>query len=542
MDLLRSIGTARRIGLLDPATVATTGAAALFWGPSSAAAYAAASVRAPRRIALIDDHGSLTYFQLEQRSSRLAAGLKALGVKGGEPVGLLCRNHRGFVEANIALTKLGAKVVYLNPGLPASQLAEVNRREGVHVVIADRDLADRLEVDTIVVAAPEDDTSWSFPTVPKWRPLIQMPRPTGSDDPIVLTSGTTGAPKGTKRTPGAGTAQAALGVLDVIPFRRSDVMVLPAPLFHAWGLSQLLTAATLAGTVVLRRSFDPQQVASDVEAHGADVLAVVPVMLHRMIEADLHFDLSSLRIVASSGSALPGELAATWIERHGPNLFNLYGSTEVGQVSIATPDDLAHDPATAGRPVRGVDVRLIDDDGNEIDRAGGVGRIVVRSAMHFDGYTDGNSKEMFDGYMAIGDQGTFDDDGRLYVVGRADDMIISGGENLFPTNIERAIMQHPKVAEAVVVGVPDPDLGQRVRAVIVARGRTAPKALTSGIDKAIASDLAGHEKPKDYVFVDALPRNASGKILRRELTGALASIPGATSVASPTTSRKKNPT
>ena len=524
-SLRRSIGTARRVGLLNPATIAAAGAAALVWGPSSAAAYSAASVRSPTRIALIDDYGELTYLQLEVRANRVAAGFKAKGVKTGNTIGLLCRNHRGFVEANIGLAKLGARVVYLNPGLPASQLNEVIDREEITLVIADRDLSERVDHSNVVIAAPEDDPKWTFPGVSKWRPLLQMPHPTASDDPVVLTSGTTGAPKGTRRTASRATASAAFGVFDAIPFQRNDVVVLPAPLFHAWGLSQLLTAASLGGTVVLRRSFDPEQVAADVEAHGATALAVVPVMLHRILHADPPFDLSSLRVVASSGSALPGELAAQWIDRYGLNLYNLYGSTEVGQVSIATPADLAHDPATAGRPVRGVDVRLINDDGKEIVGPDQIGRIVVKSAMHFDGYTDGNTKEIFDGYMAIGDQGRFDADGRLYVLGRADDMIISGGENLFPSNIERALMKHPKVSDVAVVGVDDDDLGQRVRAVVVADGSSSSQTLITSIKKSITSDLASHEKPREYVFVDELPRNASGKILRRELTGSKASVP-----------------
>lgn len=539
---LPSFGTARRIGLLDPVNVAAIGTAALVWGPSSAAAYAAAAARSPRRTAIIDDHGSLSYFHLEQRSSRVAAGLKARGVRSGDAIGLLCRNHRGFVEANIALAKLGARVVYLNPGLPANQLCEVNRREQVSMVIADRELAERCVTGEptdpiIVIAAPEDDARWSFPTVAKWRPLVHVPNPTASDDPIVLTSGTTGAPKGTQRTAGRGAAEAAFGVLETLPLQRHDVMVLPAPLFHAWGLSQLLTAATLGATVVLRRSFDPEQVAADVEAHGADVLAVVPVMLHRLLDRDLAFDLSSLRVVASSGSALPSELAARWMERHGANLYNLYGSTEVGQVSIATPADLLHDSATAGRPVNGVDVLLLDDDGEAITAPGEVGRIVVRSAMHFDGYTDGQTKEMFDDYMSIGDQGRFDEDGRLYVVGRADDMIISGGENLYPANIERVLVRRPDVAEAVVVGVPDDDLGQRVRAVLVGTGDTEPDI--GAIEKLVTAELAPHERPREFVVIDDIPRNASGKILRRTLTGSPDSLPGFLRATAPKAPRKR---
>ena len=524
MELLRTVGTARRVGLLDPVNVAAAGAAAFYWGPSSAAAYAAASVRSPRRTALIDDYGRLSYVQLEWRCNRLAAGLRSQGVKSGNVIGLLCRNHRGFVEANIALAKLHTKVVYLNPGLPAAQLNEVIEREAITTVIADRDLAPLVDIESVVIAAPEDDSEWSFPSIPTWRPLIQGPRPTATDDPIVLTSGTTGAPKGTRRTASRATATAAFGVLDAIPFRRTDIVVLPAPLFHAWGLSQLLTAATLGGTVVLRRRFDPETVASDVEAHGADVLAAVPVMLHRILVAEPSFDLSSLRIVASSGSALPGDLASRWIGRYGPNLYNLYGSTEVGQVSIATPADLTFDPACAGRAVRGVEIRIVDGEGHEVP-TGAVGRIVVKSEMHFDGYTDGGNKEMLEGFMAIGDQGRFDSEGRLFVLGRADDMIISGGENIFPSNIERALLHHPKVEEAAVVGVHDDDLGQKVRAVVTVRGKGKADKVVASIKQVLAEELASHEMPREYVIVDALPRNASGKILRRELAGSKESIP-----------------
>lgn len=533
MDLGRTFDTARRAGVLDPAALLAAGGAAVWWGPGSAAAYAAAALRTPRRTAIIDDHGSLTYRQLELRATRVAGGLRHLGVERGQPVGLLSRNHRGFVEANLALAKLGARVVYLNPGLPRPQLIEVVDRERIGVVIADRDLADDAELadhptlQRLVVSAPEDDRSWSFPDLPRWRPLVQLPRPTATDDPIVLTSGTTGAPKGTERRPSRATASAALGVLEAIPFRRGDVMVLPAPLFHAWGLSQLLIGATLGSTIVLRRSFDPEQVAADVEAHGATVLSVVPVMLHRLLAADPSFDMSSLQVVASSGSALPSRLAERWMDRFGPTLYNLYGSTEVGQVSIATPDDLLVDPGTAGRPVRGVDVEIVDDDGSTVPR-GDVGRIVVRSGMHFDGYTDGGTKEMVDAHMSIGDLGRIDDAGRLQVLGRSDDMIISGGENLYPANIERALLQHPSVTEAVVVGVADDDLGQKVRAIIVAPEAGPTRSLVADVKASITDALAPHERPRDYVVVDALPRNASGKVLRRQLTGSRRSIPNRT--------------
>ncbi len=348
--------------------------------------------------------------------------------------------------------------------------------------------------------------------------MIQLPRPLAKDDPVVLTSGTTGAPKGTIRRTGLGTLTATFGVLEALPYSQGDVMVLPAPLFHAWGLSQLIIAASLGQTVVLRRAFDAEATLDDVEAHGADILIVVPVMLHRMLASDHDADLSSLRIVASSGSALPGNLATRWIQRFGLNLYSLYGSTEVGQVSVATPAQLRDDPGSGGSPLRGINIRIVDDDGASVE-VGKIGRIVVSGSMHFDGYTDGGSKEMVEDFMSIGDLGWLDADGVLHVAGRADDMIISGGENVYPNNIERALSGCEAVLEAVVVGVSDPDLGHKVRAVVVVEPGSDATTTTARLKESLAGDLAPHEIPRQFVYVDELPRNAAGKVLRRELTG-----------------------
>jgi len=512
------INTAVRLGALNPATSMSLGMGTLAWGPSSAAAYAAAAITHPMRAALVDDFGTITYLQLELRTSRVAAGLIHRGVDPDKPVGLLCRNHRGFVEANLALAKLGARTVYLNPGLPTAQLLTVIDRERIGAVVADADLLDQLHEANfgvaLISAAPELDSSWTFPDLSRWRPLLRLPTPLRTDDPVVLTSGTTGAPKGTTRRASAGSVAAVFGVLEAIPYTRGDVIVLPAPLFHAWGLSQLLLAASLAGTVVLRRHFDPAVALDDVEARGADVLAAVPVMLQRMLDSFDEADLSSLRIVATSGSALPGDLATRWMDAAGPTLYSLYGSTEVGQICVADPEMLSADSAVTGLPLRGVEVRIIDGSGNVLP-SGAVGRVVAKSSMHFEGYTDGRTKEVIDSFMDSGDLGRIDISGLLTVVGRADDMIISGGENIFPTNIERAILGDPDVADAVAVGVADPELGQRVRAVVVAA--EGARLTSTGIRTRLRKELARHEVPREIVIIDQLPRNASGKVLRSEL-------------------------
>ena len=523
------LSAARRLGAFDPFRTAALGAATLVWGPSSAAAYASAAGRHPLRAAVVDDHGRLTYLDLERRSTRIAAALRARGVRAGAPVGLLCRNHRGFVEANLALAKIGARVVYLNPTLPPAQLQTVAEREALQLVVVDRDLTDRVvgEIPAqLVVADPAAGPSWSFPGLPRDQWLLQLPRTLASDDPVVLTSGTTGAPKGTTRRAGGGAAVGAFGVLEAIPYERGDVMVLAAPLFHAWGLSQLLVAATMADTVVLRSSFDPTTTLTDIEALGAHVLIAVPVMLRRMLDVAADdrgaFDLTSLRITASSGSAMPGALATDWMELAGPNLYSLYGSTEVGQVSLATPAHLAADPSSAGAPLRGVEVRVLDEVGRPMP-PGETGRLAIASAMHMDGYTDGGSKEMAGEHMLIGDLGRLTADGELFVAGRADDMIISGGENLFPVVIERALLDIDGVVDTAVVGVDDERFGQRVRAVVVLAGgppgsAAAERRRVTALKAGLGDALAPHEVPREFVFVDELPRNAAGKVLRRRLT------------------------
>lgn len=515
-----AISLARRTGFADPRSVCALTAASAFWGASVAAPYAAAAVRYPRRSAVVDDYGVITYRQLDWRTTRLAGAFHNVGIKSKSTVGILCRNHRGFVEANIAVAKVGARVVYLNTGLPPGQLSEVIHNEGISAVIADREFAYRLgdasEGVKVVISAPEDDHSWSFPELKRYRlPLVR--NPWRIPDPILLTSGTSGAPKGTNRSAGPRAITAALGFLEAVPLRSGSTFVISAPLFHAWGVSQLIAASTLAGTVVLRRKFDPEGAARDVEANAADVLIAVPVMLHRILESETDRDMSSLRIVATSGSALPGDLAQRWMKTYGESLYNIYGSTEVGQVSVASPQDLSDARATAGHALKGVSVRILNSSGKSV-APGTIGRIAVKSSNLFDGYTGGGSREVVDSHMAIGDQGYLDASGRLFVVGRVDYMIISGGENVYPNNIERALLSHDLVSEAAVVGIPDAELGQKVRAVIVAKDKAESAQLIKKLKAHLTERLAPYEMPREYVFLERLPRNESGKVLRNKLT------------------------
>jgi fatty-acyl-CoA synthase len=226
------------------------------------------------------------------------------------------------------------------------------------------------------------------------------------------------------------------------------------------------------------------------------------------------YDLSSLRITSASGSALPGELATEWMDRFGDSVYNLYGSTEVAYATVATPEDLRAAPGTAGRPPRGTVVRLFDDAGQEVPR-GEVGRIFVGNEMSFEGYTGGGGKEIVDGLLCSGDVGHFDSAGRLFVDGRDDEMIVSGGENVFPREVEDLLSGHEAVVEVAVIGVEDDEFGQRLKAFVVVAedGAVGEDDLRAHVK----ANLASYKAPREIEFIPELPRNASGKILKREL-------------------------
>jgi fatty-acyl-CoA synthase len=520
MAVNETIRALRRAGLVDPRQLAALSAAALRWGPSLATVYAAGALRHPNRPALIDHRGSLTFRRLDARSTALAKGLRASGLEAGQHLGLLCHNHRDFVEANVAAAKAGLAAVYLNTGFAPPQLAEVIEREQVAGLVVDADLLPTVEASGITVPVFEaDGETGGSPTLRATRAagqrgLALLPsRPAG---PVLLTSGTTGTPKGAQRERVSVDMGTATGILQRIPYRAGDVFVIPCPLFHAWGLSQLVLAAALGSTAVLVRRFDPQATVDAVAEHRGTVLAVVPVMLQRMLAADSldPHDLSSLRVVASSGSALPGHLALAWMDRVGDTLYNLYGSTEVGQATIATPEDMRAAPGTAGRVIPGSIVAILDAAGNDVP-TGSEGEIFVGNRAQFSGYTGGGTKEQRRGLMSSGDVGYFDPDGRLFVTGRADDMIVSGGENVFPGEVEDVIAAEPDVVDAAVVGVPDPDFGQRLAAFVVTRPGSDLDA--DAIRKLVAGRLARHKVPRDVTFVAELPRTTTGKLLRREL-------------------------
>jgi fatty-acyl-CoA synthase len=515
----------RESGILAPQRPDKTAkviAAFLRWGASPALGITTAAIKYPHEPALIDERGSLTFEELHRRSNALAHAFERMGIGHGDGVGIMCRNHRGFIEATLATAKLGASALYLNTMFAGPQLAEVTRREAPKALVYDEEFADLLEeVDESVIRvvgwadgdrdAPTLDSLIAANDDSHLKPPPDKPRF------VILTSGTTGTPKGAQRSSPDGLLAIA-ALIDKIPFRAREKMMVAAPLFHSWGFFHFIMSLPTASTLVLRRRFDPEETLRAVQEHRAHVLAAVPVMIQRILqlpdETLRSYDLSSLRITSLSGSALPGELAVEWMDRFGDTVYNLYGSTEVAYATVATPEDLRAAPGTAGRPPHGTVVRLYDEDGHEVP-AGQVGRIFVGNEMSFEGYTGGGNKEAIDGLLSSGDVGHLDAAGRLFIDGRDDEMIVSGGENVFPREVEDLLADHEAVVEVAVIGVEDSEFGQRLKAFVVREEGAAVDV--DDLKAHVKANLAAYKTPREIEFMDELPRNATGKVLKREL-------------------------
>ncbi|MEU4692676.1 AMP-binding protein [Actinoplanes sp. NPDC023714] len=507
MDIAFIVRTMARRGLLTPGhpgrIVRQFGALGT-WGFGLAGELRQAAARSPGRVAVIDDKGPVSYADLLRGTERLATTLASTGVKPGDRVGLLMRNSARMIESLIGITTLGADPVLINTGLSAHQLRDVAADQDLTAVIHDDEFAPQLApVDIAKHPAEAIETTVGGGLEPPERP----------GRTIVLTSGTTGTPKGARR-PTPGGFRPLCSVIDRIPLRAGDRILISAPLFHTWGFAGLQIALALRATILLHRRFDAAGVHGHIARGEVDALIAVPVMLQQLMDLEAEEEVEGLRVAAVSGSALPGGLATRFMDRYGDGLYNLYGSTEASWVSIATPADLRAAPDTAGRPPFGTTVKVLGDDDVEVP-AGTVGRLFVTNEMIFEGYTNAADSGKRNGLLSTGDLGHVDEHGRVFVDGREDDMIVSGGENVYPGEVEGLLSDLPQVREAAVIGVPDDEYGQRLAAYLVLRdGATLdPEAVREHVRRHRARFCV----PRDVVFLESLPRNATGKILKREL-------------------------
>jgi len=521
---VKVLGSAGVIRPYSPVVLARLARTLRQWGTGPAGGFAALAVRDPHHVGLSDERGELTFAEMHSRSNALARGLRDLGVKEGDAVALMCRNHRGFVDASIAANKLGADILYLNTAFAGPQLLEVLERDAPGVLIHDEEFTDLVSganVSTTLLGWTDDADADEVGGVTTIESLIRgqdgsdVDAPTRHGRTVILTSGTTGTPKGAPRTEAG--IDAAVSLLSGMPLKRGWRTHIAAPLFHTWGFGHFALGMLLGSTMVLRRKFDPETCLRTLVEEDCRAVVVIPVMLQRILglpeDVQRSYDLSRVRVVASSGSALPGDLALTWMDRFGDNLYSTYGSTEVAYACIAGPTELRRSPSTAGKPPYATVVKVLGEDGTE-QPAGESGRIFVGNSLLFEGYTGGGSKDVVDGLMATGDVGRWGEDGLLYVEGRDDDMIVSGGENVFPQEVEDCLARHDAVVEAAAVGVDDDEFGKRLRAFVVLSDDSTTEDDLKGWVK---DNLARYKVPREIVVLDELPRNATGKVLKREL-------------------------
>jgi fatty-acyl-CoA synthase len=490
------------------------------------AATTVAAMRQGDRPGVIDELGTLSFVELEARANALACALRARGLEAGESVGILCRNHRGFLDITFAAAKIGARILLLNTDFGGPQLRDVCAREDVALLVHDDEYT--------ALAEPIRGARGPVQRVLGWTDgetredtLTQLisehagqtpPPPSQHAALVLLTSGTTGTPKGAPRA--GGRSLAPIGaLLSKVPYRAGESTYVAAPMFHGLGFTQMALAMILGSTTICERRFKPDRVLEAIARERPTALTVVPVMLSRIVslleEAPDSYDTSSLRIVFCSGAQLEAELVRRAQRTIGDKVYNFYGSTEVAYATFATPEDLRAAPGTAGRVPFGAIVKLYDQGGALVEGPGRTGRIFVGNGYQFEGYTGGGNKDFIDGLMSTGDVGHFDSAGRLFIDGRDDDMIVSGGENLFPGEVEELLITHEGIVEAAVIGVDDEEFHKRLAAYVVVKpGATVTE---DDVREFVKRNLARFKVPRDVEFLSELPRNPSGKVLKRQL-------------------------
>ncbi len=510
---------------LLPSQLITLGRVLAAWGTGPAGGFHAMAVLDPDRDGIVDEQGTITFGEMHRRGNALARALAERGVGEGDAVAIMCRNHRGFVDATLGVAKLGADLLYLNTAFAGPQLVDVLEREQPRAVIHDEEFADllsgadvplRLVAWTDAACRTTETRRVLGVALPRHRPHAPAAPRAHRHPDLRHDRHAQGRPaqRGRHRRRGGAAVAHPAALRDAHPRRRAAVPHLGLRPLHALGADGRDGGAAA--------QFDPEECLRVTQAERCEAMVVIPVMLQRILalpqEVKDSYDLTRVEVVAASGSALPGDLALDWMDQFGDNLYNLYGSTEVAYASVADPDDLREAPSSAGRPPYATVVKIFDDHGRPVPD-GEPGRIFVGNKMLFEGYTGGGHKEVLGGLMSSGDVGRFGPDGRLYVEGRDDEMIVSGGENVFPAEVEDCLARHDRVVEAAAIGVDDDHYGKRLRAFVVVSD-PGPGQERLGEDELrdwVRQNLARYKVPREFVFLDELPRNATGKILKREL-------------------------
>jgi fatty-acyl-CoA synthase len=486
----------------------------------------------PDKTALVWRDQAFTFKALNDRMDQIAEGLRRRGFGRGTSVVLMMKNRPEFMLLQGSATRIGAAAVSVSWRSTPNELVYLAAHCGAKAIVFEHDLWHVVEEATKSLSIEKKNLipvggaiaglgSLDEIMADDARSFTQEAGVEEDAAVVIYTSGTTGKPKGAVRKFPKDALPAAMRFIAETPMRHDDVHLVTCPLYHSTAFGFASLNFILGGTAIVMDEFKPEVFLEYVQRYGVTSTAAVPTMLHRVLalgkETLAKFDTRSLRTVFSGGAPLPGPLAIAWMDQFGDNLFNFYGATETGLVTLAKPDDLRAAPGTIGKAVPGNEIRLLDDAGREVS-TGEVGELYVRNKMLVAGYhkdEKATAESMREGFFSVGDLARVDRDGRYFIEGRKRDMIISGGVNVYPAEVESVLEAHPALGEVAVVGIEDREWGERVRAFV------AKKPGADVDDAALKAwcreRLAGPKVPRDFVFVEHLPRNPTGKVLKREL-------------------------
>ena len=487
----------------------------------------------PNKVALVGKGQRWSYGLLDEQLDRIATGLTHLGVRPGDRVVVLSSNRPEMVMIPPAVARMGAASIAVSWRSTPEELAYVLGHSRPSAVFFQHDLYSVVETALSLAASDESTLSRDrlialggvapgYQSFDGWAASFPAKRVEGPGGAVIAyTSGTTGTPKAAVRTFSTSALEAGLGWISGAPFATDDVHLVVLPLYHSTAFAFVNLMHLVGATVVLLDRFAPEEFLRTVSERGVTHTAMVPTLLHRLVEVPSErrnqWDLSSLRTVVTAGAPLTGALARRFMNAFGHVLWNYYGSTETGLNTVAGPEDLLFSPGTIGHPLPGNELRILDEYGRPVKR-GEVGELFVRAGLTILGYhgdVEATKRAQRDGFFSVGDLARQDDRGCYHIVGRKKDMIISGGVNVFPAEVEHVLSNHPAVAEAAVVGTPDEEWGERVVAFIVPR--KGVHVDERELEQLCRHKLSGPKRPRQYRFVEQLPRNATGKVLKRQL-------------------------
>jgi fatty-acyl-CoA synthase len=485
----------------------------------------------PDKVAVRWRGREVTFGQLDHQIDGIGRGLRARGLGRGARAVIMLENCPEMIALQAAMSRMGAAGVTISYRSTAAELTYLVNHSGADAMFFSEATAsvvrqalpsfDRLHADRLFCVGDEVDGFASY------EDLLREPgsgaQEEGDDAAVIIyTSGTTGKPKGAVRKFPRDAMEGTLQIIASSPLRTDDVHLAVLPFYHSTAYAFTSFSHVVGATVVILDPFDPEAFLSAVQEHRVTQTALVPTLLHRVMQLGAEriwrYDTGTLRAILLAGAPLGAELARSAMDVFGDVLYNYYGATETGLNTVAGPHDLRASPGTIGRLIPGTDLRLLDDEGREV-RDGEVGELFVRGPLMVEGYHDdevSTRASKRDGYFSVGDLGWVDGRGCYHLAGRKRDMIISGGVNVYPAEVERVIDAHPGVSESAVIGLPDEEWGERVCAVVVPTNVT-DEGLRASLEEHCRRSLAGPKRPRRIVITDVLPRNPTGKVLKREL-------------------------